>query len=110
VYLSRTLSPAEKNYSSPELECLAIIWELRKLHCYLDGATFEIITDHSALQWILNFSGTNKCLLRWSMDLQPYREHIIIRYKAGREHQNVDACLITSSIGNGQSHITCNGG
>jgi ribonuclease HI len=58
VYLSRTLSPAEKNYSSTEMECLAIIWALKKLHPYLDGSTCEIITDHSALQWILNFSGT----------------------------------------------------
>lgn len=63
VYLSRTLSPAENNYSSTEMECLAPIWALKKLHPYLDGSTFKIITDHSALQWILNFSGTNERLL-----------------------------------------------
>lgn len=91
VYLSRTLSPAEKNYTSTEMECLAIIWALKKLHPYLDGSTFDIITDHSALQWILNFSGTNKRLLRWSMDLQPYKEHMVIKYRAGKVHQNADA-------------------
>lgn len=107
VFLSRTLSPAEKNYTSTELECLAIIWGLRKLHPYLDGATFEIITDHSALQWILNFSGTNKRLLRWSMDLQPYKEHMIIKYRAGKIHQNADALSRAPlPVVNGMSHAT----
>ena len=106
VYLSRTLSPAEKIYSSTDLECLGIIWALRKLHPYLDGATFEIITDHSALQWILSFSGTNKRLLRWSLDLQPYREHMIIKYKAGRVHQNVDTLSRAPlAITNHTSHV-----
>jgi ribonuclease HI len=52
AFLFRTFSPAEKNYTSTELECPAIMRGLRKLHSYLDGATFEIITDHSALRWI----------------------------------------------------------
>lgn len=107
VYLSRTLSPAEKNYSSTEMECLAIIWALKKLHPYLDGSTFEIITDHSALQWILNFSGHNKRLLRWSMDLQPYKEHMIIKYRAGRVHQNADALSRAPlPVVNGMSHVS----
>lgn len=106
VYLSRTLSPAEKNYSSTQMGCLAIIWALRKLHPYLDGSTFEIITDHLALQWILNFSGTNRRLLRWSMDLQSYKDHVIIKYRAGKVHQNADALpRAPLPLVNGMSHV-----
>jgi hypothetical protein len=90
VYLSRSLSPAEQNYTITELECLAIVWSVKKLHPYIDGIDFTLITDHSALQWLSDFSGTNKRLVRWSMDLQPYREHMTIKYRAGKVHTNVD--------------------
>ncbi len=91
LYLSRTLTPAEQNYTSTEMECLAIIWALKKLHPYLDGSKFTIITDHSALQWILDFNGSNRRLLRWSMELQAYRENMTIQYRPGRVHHNADA-------------------
>jgi hypothetical protein len=90
IYLSRTLNRAEKNYTSTEKECLAIIWAVKKLHADLDGCTFTIITDHTALQWLLDFNGSNKRLAWWSMELQPYRPHMTIRYRAGRVHENAD--------------------
>jgi hypothetical protein len=90
VFLSRSLTDAEKNYSITELECLAIVWSVKKLHVYLDGSKFNLITDHSALQWLFTFCGSNKRLIRWSMELQPYREHMTIKYRAGRVHTNAD--------------------
>lgn len=90
VYLSRTLTPAEKNYGATELECLAIVWTVRRLHTYLDGSTFTIVTDHSALQWILDYNGSNKRMIRWTMDLQPYRDNMQIRYRPGRVNHNAD--------------------
>jgi hypothetical protein len=35
VFLSRSLTHAEKNYTITELECLAIVWSVKKLHVYL---------------------------------------------------------------------------
>lgn len=90
IYLSRTLTPAESNYTITELECLAIVWSVRKLHAYLDGVKFTLITDHSALQWLFDFRGTNRRLVRWSMELQPYREWMTIKYREGRVHLNAD--------------------
>ena len=90
VFLSRSLTDAEKNYTITELECLAIVWSVKKLHVYLDGSQFTLITDHSALQWLFSFSGPNKRLIRWSMELQPYRENMTIKYRAGRVHTNAD--------------------
>ena len=71
VYLSRSLTPAEGNYTITELECLAIIWCVRKLHFYLDGSKSLLQTDHSALQWLFDFNGSNRRLIRWSLELQP---------------------------------------
>lgn len=62
----------------------------RKLHVYLDGSKFTVITDHSALQWLFNFNGPNKRLVRWSLELQPYRDDMTINYRQGRVHANVD--------------------
>ncbi|TYJ51186.1 hypothetical protein B9479_008259, partial [Cryptococcus floricola] len=90
VYLSRSLQGAEKRYTATELECLAIVWALSKLRGYVEGATLEIITDHSALQWILSFKGTNSRLLRWSFELQQWRPNITITHKPGKNHTNVD--------------------
>jgi transposase InsO family protein len=90
VYLSRTLSPAESNYTITELECLAIVWSVRKLHAYLDGVKFTLITDHSALQWLFDFRGSNRRLVRWSLELQPYRDWMTIKYRQGRIHLNAD--------------------
>lgn len=90
VFLSRHLKHAEKNCSITGLECLAILWRVKRLHVYLDGSKFTFITDHSALQWLFTFCGPNKRLIRWSVELQPYREHMVIKCRAGRTHTNAD--------------------
>ncbi|TYJ52350.1 hypothetical protein B9479_007044 [Cryptococcus floricola] len=91
VYLSRTLTPAEKNYAATELECLGIVWAIKKLIPYLEGSKFTVVTDHSALQWLFDFKGTNRRILGWSVELQPFREDMTIRHRQGRLHSNVDS-------------------
>ena len=91
LYLSRQLKPEERNYAATELECLAIVWALKKLHAYLDGSKLELFTDHSALQWLYDFKGSNNRILRWALEVQPYRDNMKIVHRKGTLHDNVDA-------------------
>ncbi|MBW0564528.1 hypothetical protein O181_104243 [Austropuccinia psidii MF-1] len=44
-YISRQIKPTEARYSASQMEFLCLVWELEKLHYYLDGSVFKVITD-----------------------------------------------------------------
>lgn len=90
LYLSRKMTGAEKNYSVTEQECLAIIFALKKLHCYLDGQEFVIMTDHNPLVWLRKNCSNNQRLLRWMLTIQAF--NFDIKHRAGRANANAD-CL-----------------
>ena len=97
AYASRTLSPAEKNYGITELECLAVIWGVKYFRHYLYGSRFTIITDHSALKWLLNSTSesTNRRLERWKITLSEYEYDII--YRKEINHSNANALFHLNS-------------
>lgn len=64
AYASQTLKPAEKNYSATELECLAVIWGIRRMRDYLEGYHFTVITDHQSLRWLQKIESRPKTGLR----------------------------------------------
>ena len=51
-FASRTLSDVESRYSQVEKEALAVVWACEKLHLYIYGCEFEIITDNKAVELI----------------------------------------------------------
>ena len=50
AYASRSLSKAERNYGTTDLEGLAVIWAIQHFESYIHGMHFTIVTDHSALK------------------------------------------------------------
>ena len=49
-YGGRKLSPSERNYTITDLECLGIIYAIRKTNQYFGQKTLTLITDHKALE------------------------------------------------------------
>src|ERR1700742_2038556 len=89
AYWSRSLKPAEQNYSPTEREALALKEGLIKFQSYIEGEKVEAITDHAALTWSKTFQNVNRRLLSWGTTFAAYSDlHIV--HRAGRVHSNVD--------------------
>ncbi|CAC5383037.1 unnamed protein product [Mytilus coruscus] len=94
AFASRSLAPAEKNYSQIDKEALGIIWGIKKFHSYLYGRKFKLITDHQPLIYIFNpqkgVSVTASARLqRYSLFLSGYEYEIEFRGTA--KHANADS-------------------
>ena len=50
----------EKRYSQTEKEALGVVGACERLHMYLYGTEFEILTDHKSLQFICS-KKSQKC-------------------------------------------------
>ena len=93
-YASRTLSPAERNYSQLEREGLACVFGIKRFHAYLFGHSFELVTDHKPLLALLNqhkstSEQASARIRRWSLFMTTYE--YTIRFRKTEEHGNADA-------------------
>ena len=86
-YASKKLSSAERNYSTIEKECLAIVWGFKRFHLYLYGVSFVLQTDHEPLKYMNSAKFANGRLMRWAMFLQSYN----FRVEAIKGSENVGA-------------------
>ena len=71
-YASKKLSSAERNYSTIEKECLAVVWGIKRFHLYLYGVPFVLQTDHESLKYMNSAKFANGHLMCWAMLLQSY--------------------------------------
>ncbi|KAL0152976.1 hypothetical protein M9458_051729 [Cirrhinus mrigala] len=88
LYISRKLSPAERNYATVEREALAIRWAVLELRYYLLGRKFTLVTDHAPLQWMARAKDTNARVTCWFLALQDF--HFDVRHRAGADNANAD--------------------
>lgn len=88
-YASRALRPNELNFSTTEKECLAIKWAIEKFRMYVEATEFTVITDHSALQWLLDKKNPTGRLGRWVEELMSYS--FKVKHRAGKSNVVPDA-------------------
>ena len=87
-YYSRVLTPAEKNYSVTEKECLAMVTAVSKFRAYILGNRTTIRTDHAPIMGLLwGADLTGRCV-RWQCLLSEYE--LILQTRSGKTHQNAD--------------------
>ncbi|MBW0500904.1 hypothetical protein O181_040619 [Austropuccinia psidii MF-1] len=89
-FISRQSKPTEARYGASQMECLFLVWALKKLHYYLDGSVFEVITDCNSVKSLLNMKTPNRHMLRWQIAIQEYICNINIVHKAGNINKNAD--------------------
>ncbi|MBW0541546.1 hypothetical protein O181_081261 [Austropuccinia psidii MF-1] len=89
-FISIQIKPTEARYGASQMECLCLVRALEKLHYYLDGTVFDVITDCNAVQSILNMRTQNRHMLRWQIAIQEYRGNMTIAHKSGSINKNSD--------------------
>jgi len=72
-YYSRLLSAAERNYSTYEKECLAVLFGYEKCRNYLEHKEFELHCDNLALCWLFKRVKDIGRLGRWVLRLAPFK-------------------------------------
>ncbi|MBW0551858.1 hypothetical protein O181_091573 [Austropuccinia psidii MF-1] len=95
-FISRQINSteAEARYRASQMECLCLVWALEKLHHYLDGTMFDVITDCNAVTSLLNMNTQNRHLLRWQISIEEYRGNMTIVHKSRNIHKNSDGLSI----------------
>ena len=97
ISLCRRNSSAQRNYSTFERECLAIICVLEHFRVYLLARPIRLRTDHRALKWL--FSKEPKASARISGWLATLMEYPMqIEYVRGCENAIADALCRLDSV------------
>ena len=91
-YFSKKFNKNQKNYSTVEKECLALILAIQNFEVYISsiGKPIIVYSDHNPLTFINKMKGKNQRLLRWSLYLQEY--NLEIHHIKGRDNVIAD-CL-----------------
>lgn len=86
LYDSLALQREQRAWNTTEKEAYAVVHYVQKLQRYLDnGLDFLVFTDHSALVTILKNPKDKGKLLRWSLSLLPFANHMLIQHWPGKD-------------------------
>lgn len=91
LYYSKKFDKHQRNYSTIEKECLALLLSLQHFDVYLHTTVHPVLvfTDHNPLTFIYRMKNKNQRLMRWSLTLQEYS--LDIRHIKGRDNVMADA-------------------
>lgn len=95
-YFSKRTTVVESKYHSFELECLAVIYAIKRFHIYLAGIPFKIVTDCDSFRLTLSKQTVNPRIYRWALFLEQYSYQIV--HRPGTRMNHVDALSRCHSI------------
>ncbi|GJW89949.1 reverse transcriptase domain-containing protein [Tanacetum coccineum] len=87
-YASKTMTEAQKNYTTSEKELLAVVFAFDKFWQYLVLSKTIVCTNHSTLQCLFSKQDAKPRLIRWILFLQKFA--IEIQDKKGVDNLAVD--------------------
>ncbi|XP_061357214.1 uncharacterized protein LOC133301576 [Gastrolobium bilobum] len=87
-YASRTLTPAQANYTVTEKEMLAVVFACDKFRSYLICSKFTVFTDHSAIKQLFAKKDAKPRLIRWVLLLQEF--DLEIKDRRGSDNKVAD--------------------
>ena len=90
-YFSKKFNKHQKNYSTIEKECLALVLAIQHFEVYLTSSQTPIVvfSDHNPLSFLHKLKNRNQRLLRWSLMLQEY--NLDIKHIKGKDNIIPDA-------------------
>jgi hypothetical protein len=89
AFVSKKLSPTQKNWATIEKEAWGILFALTKFEKWIFGTKVEIITDHNPLRFLNDTTPKSPKLTRWALALQ--RWDYVISHSPGKLHLSADA-------------------
>lgn len=98
MYVSRSLLPAEENYSNIERELLSVIFGLERLHNYIFGEEIELHTDHQPLVSILKKQVCDTSPRLQRLLLRAHKYDVRVKYIKGSNNQVADALSRVSPL------------
>ena len=93
AFLSRRLSPAEKNYDVGNRELLAVKTALEEWRHWLQGSEvpFLVWTDHKNLEYLRSAKRLNSRQARWALLFT--RFNFTLSYRPGSKNTKPDTCI-----------------
>jgi len=101
AFLSKSLSPVERNYEIHDKEMLAIIRALQEWRHFIEGVEHqcEIWMDHKNLEYFMTAKQLNQRQARWSLYLSCF--DFALHHKPGKSMGKPDALSRRSDHGTG---------
>ena len=83
-YISQKLNNHQRNYSTIEKECYALLVAVRRFSVYFGNSHVLVYTDHNPLMYLATMSLTNQKLMRWRLQFQECDLEIV--YRQGKQN------------------------